>query len=334
MNFFDDYDTRFPDLIMDILEYFSISNGNFNNKTVLSFCTDKYLKPGSSNQEPLVQPEIIDRICTVLVNNNAMSSLKSGTSLGMKNTYACSLGYRGNWKRTNQIRNKYNSIVYGFDYVYRHYKDKVIPIVLKTKDDVSIGTCFKFNSGLVTAKHCLEKADQLSIKGYTPDQLNGKKIYTSLDDNVDIAYIEIGENSQNEVFSEPARIMQEVLTMGFPKIPQFNAFLNAEKAITSSIAEFTVKPSIGAVSSAEKNYLTNLTLILITAKIRGGNSGSPVINRNGSLIGIACQVPAFKGNYDDLGYGIVTPVEYLLEIINDPQKREEKTLSNFVDFIG
>lgn len=335
MNTFDNYDTCFPDLILDIMEYFEISSGDLNKKSILNFCTEKYPLPGSTNQAPAIQPEIVDRICNILVNNNEMSRIKYGSPMGLANNYTCTVKNKALWTfARDRLRNKYNSFVYGFEYIYRHYQDKVIPIVHETDDKTSIGTCFKLFSGLVTAKHCIEGADRLSIKGYASEQLNGKTIYTSTDENIDIAYIEIGEDSQNEVFWEPAEIMQEVITMGFPRIPQFRDFLNAERATTSSISEFSVKPSVGSVSAVSENYLTRLKLILITAKIRGGNSGSPVINRNGSIVGIACQIPEFDGNYDDLGYGIVTPVEYLVEMLGDPEKRQETTLTNFVDFVG
>ena len=50
----------------------------------------------------------------------------------------------------------------------------------------------------------------------------------------------------------------------------------------------------------------------------GGNSGGPVINDKGCIVGVACQTPYYGediGNYDDLGYGIVILIKYVDEII-------------------
>ena len=201
MKIFDDYDCFYPDLVIDILEYFSLGSGDINNKTVLKFCTEKYPLPGSTNQAVEIQPAIVNHICNILSNNQLISCIKNDSQLGLDNNYIFVNRYEESWsKDRNHFRNFYNSLVYGFEYIYRHYQDKVVPIVHETSEKTSIGTCFKLFSGLVTAKHCIEGADRLSVKGYTPEQLNGKKIYTSTDENIDLAYLEIGEDSQNEVF--------------------------------------------------------------------------------------------------------------------------------------
>ncbi len=70
--------------------------------------------------------------------------------------------------------------------------------------------------------------------------------------------------------------------------------------------------------------------MLITAKIRGGNSGGPIVNEEGSVVGVSCQIPNYEGDigdYDDLGYGIVIPIKYLFEILS-----EKKTMNVPHDF--
>jgi S1-C subfamily serine protease len=76
--------------------------------------------------------------------------------------------------------------------------------------------------------------------------------------------------------------------------------------------------------------------MLITAKIRGGNSGGPVINSNGRFVGIACQAPNYEGDivdYDDLGYGIAVPVKYLNELIEKKPVFKKFPEGFFRDFV-
>ena len=115
--------------------------------------------------------------------------------------------------------------------------------------------------------------------------------------------------------------------MGYPKIPAFTDFLTAEKGTISSKAESRLTPTKGAVAAFGDNYLSGAELMLITARIRGGNSGGPVINEDGSIIGIACQTPYYDdeiGDYDDLGYGIAVPIKYLQEVLEEKSNHKEK----------
>lgn len=205
------------------------------------------------------------------------------------------------------------------------YKGLVVPLVGEDKNgDYAVGTGFKYSNGIVTAKHCVTDVKTLRIKGYRAVDLTGKPVYISDIDGVDIAFIETGELAEPNLFSEDGKVMQEVLVMGYPKIPAFTSFLTAEKATISSKASSRITPTRGAIAACGDEYLAKIDAMLITARIRGGNSGGPVINQNGCLVGVACQVPdcnSAHGDYDDLGYGIAVPVKYVDDIISKkPQK--------------
>ena len=68
--------------------------------------------------------------------------------------------------------------------------------------------------------------------------------------------------------------------------------------------------------------MSTLDFFVITARVKGGNSGSPVINRDGYVVGTVFQIPfdsqggADGGRYDIMGYGICLPSKYIMDLIN------------------
>ena len=85
MNIFDDYDKKFPNLIMDILHYFDLcrsTNGkSINDRTVLNF-SRQYLKP---NGKFTVNPQILVRICDKLCQKHLIERIKISDALGFNN---------------------------------------------------------------------------------------------------------------------------------------------------------------------------------------------------------------------------------------------------------
>ena len=199
-----------------------------------------------------------------------------------------------------------------------------------------MGTGFKFLDGIITAKHCVEDAENLQIKGYSANELNRKGIFISDNPGVDIAFIQTGQLADPILYTDNGEVLQEVLVMGYPRIPAFTDFLTAEKATISSKAEARITPTKGAIAAYGNEYLAKIEAMLITARIKGGNSGGPVINENGCLVGVACQVPDYENNdndyYDDLGYGIAVPIKYALEIISDRKNTLEVADNFFRDY--
>lgn len=63
MKEFNDYDRKYPNLVMDILDYFKIESGiDIDKKSILKFCTIHGKKNGGG-VDFIYQPEIISRIC-------------------------------------------------------------------------------------------------------------------------------------------------------------------------------------------------------------------------------------------------------------------------------
>ena len=329
MSFFRNYEYLYPDLILSIFDYFKVSTGA-KDKNILSFCL-KYQK--EKGLKELIQPDVVFKICNILVDNGYLTCLKSGGTMGGGSNYIC-VG-----DISNKIINQefyFNALVYGFEYIYNIYKENniVIPIVTKNeKGDISVGSAFRAFGGIVTAKHCIIDGNNLSIKGYSKEDLESFEILFHENDNLDLAFIKTDRKEDNTMLLSYADVTEDVLVMGYPKIPAFTEFLTAEKATISSKAESRLTITKGSVASYGNNYLSKAELMLVTAKIRGGNSGGPIVNKKGSIVGVACQIPSFEGDYDDLGYGIAVPINYVKEILDGKSKKYNPSCNFFDDYI-
>lgn len=329
---YNDFDEKYPDLVIKLLEYFRVdkeNDGPIAKRSIKKFC-DKY----KGKYDFTKQPWILSAICKRIYEAGYMMCLKSRGGLGLEDNYLFHLN-KVEFFESDKDRLMYffNSIVYGFEYVYKMYKNIVVPLVWERDNgDYSMGTGFKFLDGIVTAKHCITDAKNLQIKGYRAEELKDVSVYISDNESVDVAFIKTGRTENPLIYCDEGKVMDEVLVMGYPKIPAFTSFLTAEKATISSKADARITPTKGYISAYGYEYLTKTSALLITAKIRGGNSGGPVINQAGCVVGIACQIPNYDGeigSYDDLGYGIAVPSSYLTKIVSSSQRRKMDIPKNF-----
>ena len=161
----------------------------------------------------------------------------------------------------------------------------------------------------------------IKAAGYTAVQLSQCRVLISEDEKIDMAFIETGEKSV--LISDKAQVLDDVLVMGYPRIPQFFDFCAAERATISSIA------TMGAVASLADQYITPSVgqLMLVTARIRRGNSGGPIINSDGAVVGVAFAESDSEGDYDEMGYGVAYPISVFYQMLQDSKLMNVK----FVD---
>ena len=326
MEEFRDYDIRFPELVYDIVDYFRIGNRVKEpvQKSVIDYCNNSRFNTPAPNRE-IIQPDTVHRICELLTEKRVLNCTRVGTGIeGFDSNYLfLSTNESVFLQKHTSVVYRLNCLVYGFRYIYSTYREYVLPVIVKKNGDISMGTCFKFHTGILTAKHCLE-VDEVCIPGFSPEQLSNCQVLISEKEDIDLAYIEL--NQPSILVSGDAHVLDEVLVMGYPKIPQFFDFCAAERATISSI------PTRGAVASIVEQYLSRSAgqLMLVTARIRGGNSGGPIIDSNGAVVGVAFSEPMSKGDYDEMGYGIAYPIEVFYEMLKNPLSMKV----TFVDAIG
>lgn len=309
-----DYDELFPELVYDIVNYFWQNNPvrPIAQKSVINYCDTSRFK-SQTPDNGMIQPDVVNTICQNLEKKGVLRCIRGGNGLqGISANYLFMSANDAEFKKKHPVLVfRLNCLAYGFRYIYNTYCKYVLPVVVKKNGKVRMGTCFRFRSGIVTAKHCLE-ADEVWIPGYKAEKLQQCPVIVSTDEKIDMAYIECGETVP--LIADEARVLDEVLVMGYPRIPRFFDFLAVERATVSSI------PTRGAVASlADQFYSRNAgPLMLVTARVRGGNSGGPIIDANGAVVGVAFAEPTSYGDYDEMGYGVAYPIGVLNMLMKDP----------------
>jgi serine protease Do len=209
----------------------------------------------------------------------------------------------------------YDFMAYGFPLIRKHFYKAVRPVVVqKPNDDYDIGSGFLLeNRRFVTAKHCILDMQEVTIPGWTPDNAPLKKICIPPPswERFDLAVLEF---EGDPFLGIPgfrlgnATVLEDVLTMGYPPIPGgFDAPLIS---------------TTGQLVAHEESLQDKQNYLLISARVKGGNSGGPVINRYGYVIGVVIQIPGelqFGDEFssgsmprlDTLGFGVAIPTQII-----------------------
>lgn len=223
----------------------------------------------------------------------------------------------------------------GFPYVRDHFKHSVKAIdVLEKYESRARGTGFLLEDRrFVTARHCIEDKREIRIDGWDAGNAPLKAIWVFTDERYsrdhsdkrpDLAILEFDGDPFPGVPGfrlQDAQVLDDVLAMGYPDVPNFDQMLVAETAqITAELKLSSLKSTIGQVVAQETSYKDNQSYLLISARVKGGSSGGPVIGREGKVVGIVTQLgkelaPDTAEPIDLLGYGIVVPTSTLRQLL-------------------
>lgn len=316
MKDFLDYDIKYPDLVIRLMEFFQLRSGEKPMNTIQGFVQSYKVSQG----ETPLQPDIIGRICDRLCDMRKMTCLRKTDAMRLNDVFfAFPIDQAVYQNHHDMLVHHFNSYVYGMEYIYRAYKERTLPVVVTLESsDLSMGSCFRIFDGIATAKHCLLDGSSVAIRGYSKEQLERCPVFVSANPDMDIAFIRTGETF---IFNnaEP-RVLDNVLVMGYPKLPFFLDFCTGEKANISAMADLRLTPTLGSIAAEGEIYNPrNLPkMLLVTAKMYGGNSGGPVINEEGYVVGIATGLPDGEGFSDDhVGYGMAYPIQSLIDMIDE-----------------
>ena len=308
------YPAIYPQLPIEIFLFFSekTEGEKWKPRTVFEFCSyykDKY------NTDNLPHPRIVATICERFVETGKLSVHSRAGVDSTDNRYFGILRdetLRSNKHALEFLNFQLGFVAYGFPYIYEYYKPYVLPVLfVGAEENQSLGTCFRYQDGIVSARHCFEGAKRIAIQGINSDWLAKANFFVHEKELMDLIYIKSPDLELLPHFIGKAEILDEVITLGYPKIAGYHNFLSAEEATVSS--RFTA--TVGQVAASAEDIWIRENLFLITARIQGGNSGGPIINKEGRIVGVSVSMSKGDGDYDDLGYGTAIPISFVEEDI-------------------
>lgn len=164
------------------------------------------------------------------------------------------------------------------------------------------GTCFAIGLNLVaTNYHVVENAQTLAVSGINGDNNNYKAEVIFVDKYNDLAVMRItdyrfkGFNIKYGMITNVADIGTEVFVLGYP--------------LTTTMGE-DIKLTTGVISS-KTGFQGDVSMYQISAPIQPGNSGGPLFDNKGNLIGI---VNAKHKGAENVGYAI--KLSYLKNLLD------------------
>ena len=180
----------------------------------------------------------------------------------------------------------------------------------------STGTAFLIeNNYLVTARHVIEKNEGVTFIDSQGRKLaSPESIMFHSHSDVDVAVIKYGNNTFagfRAIKMGRGEILDEILSLGYPRI--IGDIKNMLICTTGQIAATTKTFTDGS----------DFDIHVITAKVKGGNSGGPIVNRLGMAVGIVTSL-----EYNDettpegKEFGFCTHIDRVNEIIKNGISRK------------
>ena len=181
--------------------------------------------------------------------------------------------------------------------------EKALAMVEKRKDfetKIWTGTGFSITNNLIATNfHVVDKAKSIYITNETIKDTLFASIITSDQEN-DIAILSIKSgllpNPKYSMIKEPQKTGTYIWVLGYP--------------LTSTMGN-EIKATSGIISS-QSGYKGNEVLYQISAPIQPGNSGGPVFDLNGNVVGIVC---AHYTNAENVGYAI--KISHLMKLLEN-----------------
>jgi S1-C subfamily serine protease len=165
------------------------------------------------------------------------------------------------------------------------------------------GTGFALRNGyIVTNNHVVEGASSIVVQGVNGNSVEYKAEVVAVDKNNDLALIRINDYRFDGFGTIPYSIKEtlcdvgsDVFVLGYP----LTTYMGEEIKLTNGII------------SARSGYQGDVTTYQISAPVQPGNSGGPMFDRYGNVIGV---VNAGIPGAENVGYAI--KASYLCSLIN------------------
>lgn len=309
----------------EIVEYFHNKQENENVKERRTIESLTRLKPEWENTLDMTK---LIRNCEKLASEGILMELSSGHTIFERCYFA------QNFNEIDAKYGKYDFIADGFEKIIDRFSASVLPVVVEKNDGThDLGTSFVVgnNHTIFTARHVIENMKSIRILRTGGEALPIHKIYVSNDERIDIALvfttIPNADNIQPLKVSSKVSVLDEILSIGFPPIPGFDAL----KLYDVSHINSFVRLSKGRIVGSGHSYLDSQDFLLFNARVKGGNSGGPIINKYGLVTGMLVQIPISSedsSKIDNLGYGIAVTGQSLLDATSFVENGHELRLTD------
>lgn len=199
--------------------------------------------------------------------------------------------------------------------LYEKVNPAVVVIITEVKDVVNLGDVTKTvsskglgsgfmisNNQLITAAHVVQVAEKLNVK-FGDGEVIPAKVITSFN-TADIALLELIWPRKNAVTvtlgdSDKAKIGSKVFIVGAP--------YGLSHSLSSGYVSGFLK------DDTTKNPFTKSEFIQTDAAINTGNSGGPMFNMEGEVIGIVSNILTQSGGFQGIGFAATSNIaKYLL----------------------
>lgn len=189
---------------------------------------------------------------------------------------------------------------------------------------------------IITCYHVVKGSDSINVTGINNDFYKKYDAYIYAKDTInDIALLKINDTIQNIDIKycfkwNNCEKGEEVFTLGFPKVNEMGNEIKLTNGIINSVTGFN----------------NDMTTYQISSPIQPGNSGGPLFNKDGFIIGVVnAKLP--NNTFEDVGYAIKSIfVENLLSslpvnikiadsnlIINEPLTEQVKIIKKNIILI-
>jgi serine protease Do len=159
---------------------------------------------------------------------------------------------------------EYEFAAHGFHRIREHFQRAVMPVVVEKGDGTpDIGTCFLAGNchNLVTARHVVENKSRVDIRGTNGKFITLHSLKVPRSNHLDVAVMVVAQSAMDGLpflrFA-PSNVLDEVLSMGYPPIPGFEA---AQISDITSINS-RLRASEGRIVARGESYLQSEEFLL------------------------------------------------------------------------
>lgn len=188
--------------------------------------------------------------------------------------------------------------------LYKKVNPAVVVILTEQKELINIGnktqtvTSGGLGSGflisdnqLITAAHVVQVAEKLNVQ-FIDGEIIPAKVISSYS-NADVALVELIWPRKNAVIlkladSDKTQVGESVFVVGAP----YGLVHSLSSGHVSGIIKDT----------DDKNPFTNTEYIQTDAAINTGNSGGPMLNMNGEVVGVVSNILSQSGGFQGIGF--------------------------------